>query len=452
MRRLLPFVFALFVILPNATPVAATSTAVRHVIFTSRWSTPSPDPTGLDLFKGQLLVVDSEVDETIRDKGKNIWRISRHGTVQRTMSTKPWSREPTDIASDVTRNVWYFSDDLPFSGVKGRIYVKGLGADHIYGTSDDHRRSFSTALFTPASHDPEGLAFGDGNLWVSDGSTGFVYKIDPGPNSKIEGVGSDDVITALDLSGVASDIEGIEFADHRLFIVANRKNADILEINPADGTVIRAFDLSTAGVRHPSALAYGPSSISPSQKSFYVADRGVDNAGHPNENDGKIVELRTVPRPPNLIRNGGFELDRNGNHKPDYWVKDRLNAQFTRTSLAKHDGSYSGRHRGTADLSYSVRQDLNDVVAGETYHFSGWTRIPSTTDTFTYRIRIVWFGGNGAKIGTTGIAVFTGPTGWTLSERNVTAPGGTVRARIVMSVTSLNGTILADTFSLTVVS
>jgi len=39
-----------------------------------------------------------------------------------------------------------------------------------------------------------------------------------------------------------------------------------------------------------------------------------------------------------------------------------------------------------------------------------------------------------------------------LSERNVTAPGGTVRGRIVMSVTSLNGTIYADTFSLTVVS
>jgi hypothetical protein len=449
MRRLLPFAFAVICILPTATPAAATSTAVRHVILTSRWSIPSPDPTGLDLMAGQLLVTDSEVDETVRDHGKNIWRISRGGTVRRTMTTKAFSNEPTDIASDLGRNVFFFTDD-----VKDRIFIVWRGPDRAYGTRDDRRRSINTRAFDVPSNGPEALASGGGNLWLGDGTSGLLYRIEPGPNGRYEGAGTDDVITHWDLNALGvRNIEGVEFADNRLFVVANEKNADILELDPANPlTLLRAFDLSTAGIRHPSSLAYGPSSVDPSKKSFYVSDRGTDNNVKALENDGRIVELAAVPTPPNLIKNGGFERDANGNHLPDYWVKDRLNAQFTRTSFAKHDGSYSGRHLGKSDLSYSVRQDLTDVVAGETYHFSGWTRIPATTDTFTYRIRIVWFGSNGAKIGTSGLAVFTKPVGWTQTQRNVTAPGGTVRARIVMSVTSLNGTILADTFSLTVVS
>jgi hypothetical protein len=449
MRRLLPFVFALLVILPSATPVAATSTAVRHVILTSRWTIPSTDPTGVELANGQLIVADSEVDETSHNHGRNLWRASRRGAVHRTMSTMSFSHEPTDVAVDLPGNRWYISDD-----VQNRVFVKWLGPDRTYGTLDDTRRSFSTAGLTPGATDPEGLAYGGGSLWVSDGSNGHVYRISPGPNGRIEGAGFDDVIQDLDLSGLGvRDIEAVEFAANRLFVIGNQKNADILEINPADGTLIRAFDLSTANLRHPSGLAYGPSSLDPSKKSFYVSDRGIDNnPGRPNENDGRIIELGAVPTPPNLIRNGGFGIDTNNNNKPDYWIADRANARFTRTSLAKHDGLYGGRHYGTINASYSIRQDLTDVVAGETYHFSGWTRIPATTDTFTYRIRIIWFGSSGAKIGTTGLAVFTAPAGWTLTERNVTAPGGTVRARVAMSVTSLNCTIYADTFSLTVVS
>jgi len=451
MRRLASFALGLIVVLATApaTPVAAASTNVRHVILTSNWSTPSPDPTGLDLMNGQLLVTDSEVDETSLDKGRNVWRTSRRGLVKRSMSTYFFSHEPTDIASDMSRNVWYFSDDTPFHGDVGSINVKGLGADHIYGTRDDHRRTFSTGAF--GSHDPEGLAFGGGSLWISDGTTGTVYRIDPGPNLKIEGAGTDDIITSLNLSGLGvTDIEGVEFANDRLFVVANQKNADILEIDPADGSLIRAFDLSTAGIRHPSALAYGASSLDPSQKSFYVADRGLDNNGHPHENDGKIVELGVAATPPNLIKNGGFERDINGNHRPDFWTG---NAAFTRTSIARHGGTYSGRHHSSANAHYTIRQDLNDVVAGETYHFEGWTKIPATTDTFTYRLRIVWFGSTGARIGTTNIAIFTAQTlTWVHSARDVTVPGGTVRARMVMSVSDLTGTIYADSFSLTVVS
>jgi hypothetical protein len=399
------------------------------------------------MVNGQLLVVDSEVDETPLDRGRDLWRITRRGSVVSSMTTR-FSRELTDVATDAANN-WYFSDDTPFGGVRGRIFVQNIGADGRYGTADDKRRSFAAGSF--GSTDPEGLAFGDGSLWISDGTSGKVYRIQPGPNGKIEGAGADDVITELDLTGLGvRDLEGLEYWSGRLLVLANQPNADILSVDATSGALLKVYDLSTANLRHPSAIAFGPSSDNPARRSFYVADRGFDNNTHPNENDGRIVEVQAIARPPNLIKNGGFERDRNRDGRPDSWT---FNTHFTRNGLTHHDGSFSGRHRAPDDATYTVRQDLNDVVAGETYHFEGWTKIPAPGDAFTFRIRIVWFGANGARILTSNLDTFTIQRAqWTQSVRNVQAPAGTVRAKLVMSVSQLSKTIYVDGFSLTVVS
>ncbi len=444
MRRIVPIVLGLVLLLSYATPTHAASTFVRHVIRTSVWSTPSPDPTGLDFLRsGRLLVVDSEVDETPKNKGRNLWRIMRGGRVEQSMSTYRFSREPTDVAVDGVKGTWYFSHDIG----GGRIFVVVLGPDGAYGTRDDKRRSFSTTPF--GATDPEGLSFGGGSLWISDGTSGTVYRIEPGPNGKIEG-GADDTITSRSLTGLGvSDLEGVEYAPNgHLFVLANKKNADILEIDFATGALVRAFDLSLARLHSPSSIAYGPASVDPKKRSFYIADRGVDNGTNPNENDGRIVELGVAAKPLNLVRNGSFEEDRSGDHRPDAWT---INTHFSRSSLAHHVGTYSGRHEGVGESSYTVRQDLADVVGGETYHFEGWTKIP-TTDAFFYRVRILWMDGSGAEIGRSQLAVFTSSTTWKQSMRNVTAPPGTVRARFVMSISGLSGTIYVDGFSLTVVT
>ena len=177
-------------LLSLAPPANAADTFVRHVIRTWRWATPSPDPTGLDFLPyGQLLVTDSEVDEMPVNEGRNVWRITRGGHVERAMSTYRFSHEPTDVAVDGARRIWYFSTD-----VGARIFVVRLGPDGRYGTRDDTRRSFSTSDF--GSRDPEGLAFGGGSLWLSDGNNERIYRIRPGRNGRFGGADTDDIITS----------------------------------------------------------------------------------------------------------------------------------------------------------------------------------------------------------------------------------------------------------------
>jgi hypothetical protein len=290
-RGIVPLALAMTILLSVAPPARAAGTFVRHVIRTSQWNTPSPDPTGIDFLpSGQLLVTDSEVEETRLDEHRNVWRIGRAGAVKRTMHTFRFSREPTDVAVDGSHNRWFFSDD------HGVIFIVRLGPDRRYGTRDDSRRSFSTADF--GSHDPEGLAFGGGYLWLSDGSNRTIYRIDPGPNGRFDGadaggVETDDIIRKRQLEGVGvRDLEGIEWAPSgRVFVLPATRDPDILVIDFSDGSLVGRYDLSAAHLLNPSSIAYGPSSRDPSRRSFYITDRGVDNGSDPNENDGRIVEL-----------------------------------------------------------------------------------------------------------------------------------------------------------------
>ena len=287
MRRAVPLILGPILLLSFAPQAYAADTFVRHVIRTWQWATPSPDPTGLDFLpSGQLLVTDSEVDEVPVNEGRNVWRITRGGRVERAMSTYRFSHEPTDVAVDGARGVWYFSTDIG-----ARIFVVNLGRDGRYGTPDDNRRAFSTSDF--GSRDPEGLAFGGGSLWISDGMNEKIYRIRPGANGRFDGADSDDIITSRSLRDLeVRNVEGVEYAPNgHLFVLPGTKNPDLLEFNFATGAVVRTYDLTAARLKRPSAIVYGPSSVDPDRRSFYIADRGVDNGADPNENDGRIVEL-----------------------------------------------------------------------------------------------------------------------------------------------------------------
>lgn len=144
----------------------------------------------------------------------------------------------------------------------------------------------------------------------------------------------------------------------------------------------------------------------------------------------------------NRLVNAGFELDANGDSRPDNWTS---NSHFTRSSTVKHGGSYSGRHRATDNASYTVDQTVGNLSAGRAYTFVGYANIPSTGDTFTFKWQVVWRNSSGSTISTSTIKTYSGATtGWNQASATLTAPSGTSSARIRMAVSSLNATIYVD--------
>src|SRR5439155_179633 len=63
-------------------------------------------------------------------------------------------------------------------------------------------------------------------------------------------------------------------------------------------------------------------------------------------------------QPMNLLLNPGFELDSNGNNRPDHWTS---NSRFTRTSAQTHSGFYAGKHSATDNSSYTIAQTIKNL-------------------------------------------------------------------------------------------
>ncbi len=269
--------------------IASTVTPrTRHVIQTSEWVRPAPDPAGLTYRPSSdtIFVVDSEVEETDLYDGANVWEINRNGHVVRTGSTLAFSDEPADIAYRARTKHFFVTDDD-----QDAIFDVGVGKDGRIGTSDDHARMISTATF--GSTDPEGLAFGKGVLYIADGVDSRVYRLRPGPNGRYDGVAPDGDDTVTSFSTLDLDLqepEGVEFqrSTRHLFIVA-RFDGLIAETTRS-GNLIRTFDID-GRINEPADVTVAPGTTG-GGASLFVADRGYDNDLHPDENDGRIFEFR----------------------------------------------------------------------------------------------------------------------------------------------------------------
>ncbi len=147
--------------------------------------------------------------------------------------------------------------------------------------------------------------------------------------------------------------------------------------------------------------------------------------------------------PTNLLTNAGFELDANGDSRPDSWSST---SRFTRSNTVVHGGSYAGKHAATDNSSYTVSQTVPNLTAGSAYNFSGWVNIPSTSDTFSFKLYIAWKDSSGTTISYTTLKTYTGATGWNNARASLVAPAGTTQARVRMEASSLNATIYVDDF------
>lgn len=284
----------------------ATGSLVRTLDL-SRWSPPAPDPSGIGYWpaNGSLLVADSEVDEMPPYfTGKNVFVASVSGTLLSTYSTMVYSQEPVGAAVNPANNHVFFADDD-----RRRVFEIDLGADGQLGTSDDTRWYLSTSSLGIV--DAEGVGFGDGKLFVVDGTGSEVYVISPGTDNRFNGLG-DYVITHFDTSAYGiSDPEGIDYHPGRgtVFIAGNSSRRNLLEMSPS-GAIVNVIDISFVPSLAPAGVAVAPSSTNPAVLNVYISDRRVDNGADPYENDGRVYEVAlsgggstlTPTRTPTLTR------------------------------------------------------------------------------------------------------------------------------------------------------
>lgn len=280
---------------PTRTPVSAELVAMTK---TSLWTPTSPDPMGVTFVPstGRLLVVDSEVDETPLFQNRNLWETSRGGTVARSGDLTAYTVEPTGIGLDTTTGTYFVSDDDA-----DRINVLRLGPDGKLGTPDDVQSFFSTRPY--GSHDAVDVMAVNGDLFWSDGVGHQIYHVSAGKNGVFDGSpdkGGDDVLVGqFDVGAYGQTFPeglGYDAARGTLSVISDFRRAPISEFT-LDGVYLGDIDLSAFDIRHPSGIVFARSSDNTKTTSAYITDRGVDNNFNPNENDGRLYEIRVASTP-----------------------------------------------------------------------------------------------------------------------------------------------------------
>jgi hypothetical protein len=154
-------------------------------------------------------------------------------------------------------------------------------------------RRFDTTAF--GSGDPEGLAFGQRTIFISDGDGAEIYRLAPGPNGYFDGTapGGDDTVTSFDTArhGV-TDPESVAYDPERgtLFVMSRRQQEPIIEVTTA-GELVTIIAVE-GDLVSPAGLTIAPSLDGSGARSLFVADRGEDNARSEHPNDGRIVEVQ----------------------------------------------------------------------------------------------------------------------------------------------------------------
>ena len=281
-----------FVAPPPREVINQVAVSLVNVIDTSKaaWSPSAPDPAGIAYRPavGRLLISDSEVEEAHPDfQGYNVFQSTTGGALDQSglCSTQTFSNEPTGAAVNPSNGHIFFSDDN-----NNRIYEINL-VDGIYCNGNDTVAQLNTLTFN--SDDPEGVAYGNNRLFISDGVNMEVYIVNLGADGVIGG-NNDSLESNFDTQSVGlRDPEGIEYNPDTgtLFSISTVGSDRFLLELSTTGAIINDYDLGFLGSIPRSGLALAPGSVNPGDKNIYLASRGVDNGTDPNENDGKVYEL-----------------------------------------------------------------------------------------------------------------------------------------------------------------
>ena len=257
-----------------------------RVIDTSAFPSPSPDPAGIVFLSdsNQILISDSEVEETPIFQGNNLYTTDISFNVINSGDTLDFSAEPTGLAFDVASGSLFISDDAT-----RRIYEVTRGDDNLFGTDDDNLvDDFPTRPF--GSDDPEDLLYHPttGTLFIADGKDNLIYEVTTDGN----------IIDSFSTAGFGlTDPEGIGLNPmNGNFLIVGEPLGQLFEFT-VDGNFVQRIDISAANPVQPAGVTMAPSSEDSSEFSIYIVDRGIDESVDLNENDGKIYEFALDSEP-----------------------------------------------------------------------------------------------------------------------------------------------------------
>jgi hypothetical protein len=323
-----------------------------------------------------------------------------------------------------------------------------------------------------------------GNYWWMQNSVHFnsAHKLSVGwiPTSKVQTITSNGNYTVNSVENIQTGPQALKIRKNdtnEFYYISKKQNVGFDQEIPTsitDGALIHVWDESNYS--QTKLLDTTPGSVSDAQldfadaslkdgREFYdqINNITVRQISHTDSTVTVQVTLPqtvtptptpTVPPTPTptptpgiqLIKNPGFEKDANSDNHPDAWSD---NPNFSRSMITAYSGSFSGKHFSTKNVNYNVNQVISNIIAGTTYTFSGWVKIPATTDgNFNLIITIKWRNSKDAIISTSTIKNYSSSTsGWNNALKNITAPAGAKSAIINMQVKSLNAAVYVDDFS-----
>ncbi len=148
----------------------------------------------------------------------------------------------------------------------------------------------------------------------------------------------------------------------------------------------------------------------------------------------------------NLLKNPGFEMDANSDSRPDEWSS---NSHATRSNVLFYAGNYSILHSSTSSTSYITYQQVDNLVAGKQYLFTGKVNIPTGNTNIKIKLSLRWFNDGGTMLKQDDVKTYTSKTsGWDSASKTVTAPANTSYLHTRMEINNLASKAYMDEFSL----
>ena len=207
-----------------------------------------------------------------------------------------------------------------------------------------------------------------------------------------------------------------------------------------------SWDFGDLGSSTDTSVEPSPSYDYPGPGTYQVTLTAVNEFGTDSDSQTVTVSEGPPPTAGNVMANGSFELDGNGDTRPDSWT---IHAGFTRAAdVTPKQGSFVGRHTSAANETYTVYSDA-PVVAGRTYTMSGWYNAPTNADAFAFIVKVKWRG-PGGNINTVVVRRYNDDSLglWQQFAGTLTAPATATSARVMMTVKSLVGNVYVDDFIL----